>query len=87
MSLFEIILPMGVDITSQIGYNSIINNKEINTMQMISKNKLSKILKEEIDRMNNSLTNVNKDLKKEEVRKLLKTKDFGKWTKKVKERA
>ena len=29
MSLFEIILPMGVDITSQIGYNSIINNKEI----------------------------------------------------------
>ena len=37
--------------------------------------------------MNNSLTNVNKDLKKEEVRKLLKTKDFGKWTKKVKERA
>jgi hypothetical protein len=56
-------------------------------MQMISKNKLSKILKEEIDRMNNSLTNVNKDLKKKEVRKLLKTKDFGKWTKKVKERA
>ena len=45
-------------------------------MQMISKNKLSKILKEEIDNM-----------KKEEVRKLLKTKDFGKWTKKVKERA
>ena len=53
-------------------------------MQMISKNKLSKILKEEIDRMNNSLTNVNKDLKKKEVRKLLKTKDFGKWTKKSK---
>ena len=33
MSLFEIILPMGVDITSQIGYNSIINNKEINDDQ------------------------------------------------------